>query len=491
MVRSREFRDALTFDDVLLVPRHSTVLPRDVDVSTRLTKDVSLKIPIISAAMDTVTESGMAVALAREGGLGVIHKNMSIERQVKEVTRVKRAESGVIIDPVTFSPDKMVRDAIAVMKHHNISGLPIVDDAGALLGILTERDIRFESNLDRLVSECMTEENLVTAPTGTTLREARHILQKHRIEKLMIIEEGNRLAGMGTVKDILMKQKHPNSTLDSHGRLKVAAAVGASDDLLQRVSSLAEAGVDVLVLDSAHGHAQGVLDAVSSVKKDYSHIPLIAGNVATAEGTRALIDHGADAVKIGQGAGASCTTRIIAGMGVPQLTAVLDCVAEASKSDVPIVSDGGVRFSGDLAKAVAAGANCVMLGSILAGLDESPGEIILHDGRQYKGFRGMGSLGPMKEGSADRYFQEGEENVKLVPEGVEGLVPYRGNLSSTVYQMIGGLRASMGYCGVKDMRSMQRETEFIRVSSAGYNESHPHDVIIVKEAPNYQTKDRS
>lgn len=317
MVKSRKLKDALTFDDVLLVPRHSTVLPRDVDVSTRLTEDVSLEFPIISAAMDTVTENGMAIALAREGGLGVIHKNMSIERQVKEVTRVKRAESGVILDPVTFSPDKTVRDAIAVMNHHNISGLPIVDDEGALLGILTERDIRFESNLDHPVSECMTKEDLVTAPTGTTLREARHILQEHRIEKLLIVEDGNLLVGMVTVKDILMKQKHPNASLDSHGRLKVAAAVGAADDLLQRVSSLVDAGADVLVLDSAHGHAQGVLDAVSSVKKGFSTVPLIAGNVATAEGTRALIDHGADAVKVGQGAGASCTTRIIAGIGVP------------------------------------------------------------------------------------------------------------------------------------------------------------------------------
>jgi IMP dehydrogenase len=397
----------------------------------------------------------------------------------------------VIIDPVTFSPDKTVRDAIAVMKRHNISGLPIVDDKGALLGIITGRDIRFESNLDRLITECMTKENLVTAPKGTTLNEARQILQEHRIEKLLIVEEGNLLAGMVTVKDILMKEKHPNASLDTHYRLMVAAAVGATDDLLQRVSALVDSGVDVLVLDSAHGHAQGVLDGISSVKKDFSHLPLIAGNVATAEGTRALIDHGADAVKVGQGAGASCTTRIIAGIGVPQLTAVLDCVEEASKSDIPVISDGGIRFSGDLAKAMAAGADCVMLGSILAGLDESPGEIILHEGRQYKAFRGMGSLGPMKEGSADRYFQEGEENIKLVPEGVEGLVPYRGNLRSTVYQMIGGLRASMGYCGAKDTKAMQKETDFVRISSAGYSESHPHDVKIVKEAPNYQAKDRS
>ncbi|MBQ83997.1 MAG: IMP dehydrogenase [Candidatus Marinimicrobia bacterium] len=488
MARNKNFKESFTFDDVLLVPKHSKILPREVDVSTRLTKSIRLNIPILSAAMDTVTESNMAIALAREGGVGVIHKNMSIERQIKEVTKVKRAESGIILDPVTISQDKTLKDAIAIMKHHEISGLPVLDDSDNILGILTERDIRFESNLDQPVSDVMTKE-LIIAEIGTTLESAKDILQKHRIEKLLLMDDEKKLAGMVTVRDILMKEKYPDASLDIHGRLLVAAAVGASDDLDDRVSRLTDAGVDVIVLDSAHGHSQGVLDAVGEIKAKYSGIPLIAGNVATGDGTRALIDAGADSVKVGIGAGASCTTRVVSGIGVPQFTAVVDAVEAAAKSDTPVISDGGIRFTGDMAKAMAAGSDCVMLGNLLAGLDESPGEVILHDGRQFKSFRGMGSLGPMREGSADRYFQEGESGIKLVPEGVEGLVPYRGGLSSIIYQLVGGLRASMGYCGAKDIKTFMTEAEFIKISSASYSEGHPHDLRIVKDAPNYQPKD--
>ncbi len=463
MATRQKIKRAYTFDDVLLVPQHSKVLPREVDLSTRLTKSITLNIPILSAAMDTVTESEMAIALAREGGIGVIHKNMSIDRQVKEATKVKRAESGIILDPVTISPEKTIRDAIAVMKHHEISGLPVLDGAGKILGILTERDIRFESKLDQSVADVMTKD-LITAKQGTTLSKAKEILQKNRIEKLLIVNRSGKLAGMVTVRDILMKERFPTASLDSHGRLLVAAAVGASDDLSERAGALVNAGLDVVVLDSAHGHSQGVLDAVSKLKSKHSDIPVIAGNVATASGTKALIDAGADAVKIGIGAGASCTTRIVSGIGVPQFTAVVDAVDAAAKSDTPVISDGGIRFSGDMAK-------------------------VLHDGRQYKSFRGMGSLGPMREGSADRYFQEGESGIKLVPEGVEGLVPYRGSLSSVIYQLVGGLRASMGYCGAKDIASFKEGDKFIEISSASYAEGHPHDLKIVKDAPNYQQKE--
>lgn len=488
MANTKNMKEALTFDDVLLVPRHSEVLPKDVNLRTRLTRSISLNIPILSAAMDTVTESDMAISLAREGGLGVIHKNMSVERQVKEVTKVKRAESGIILDPVTISPEKSIRDAIAVMKHHEISGLPVLDGDNRILGILTERDIRFESNLDQSVSNVMTED-LITAKSGTTLAEAKDILQQNRIEKLLIVDGNRTLTGLVTVKDILMKEKYPNASLDVHGRLMVAAAIGTSDDLDERVVELTGAGADILVLDSAHGHSQGVLTAVHRVRSNHSDLPLIAGNVATAAGTLALIDAGADAVKVGIGAGASCTTRVVSGIGVPQFTAVVDAVEAASRSDTPIISDGGIRFSGDLAKAIAAGADCVMLGNLLAGLDESPGEIVLHEGRQYKSFRGMGSLGPMREGSADRYFQEGESGIKLVPEGVEGLVPYRGSLNGVIYQLLGGLRASMGYCGAKDISTVQKDAEFMKISSAAYAEGHPHDMRIVKDAPNYQPKE--
>ncbi|HHZ79763.1 MAG TPA: IMP dehydrogenase [Candidatus Marinimicrobia bacterium] len=488
MARYSKLKESLTFDDVLLVPRHSKVLPKEVDVTAQLTKSINLNIPILSAAMDTVTESAMAVALAREGGMGVIHKNMSVDRQVKEVTKVKRAESGIILDPVTISPDKTLKDAIAIMKHHEISGLPVIGDSDKIIGILTERDIRFESNLDQSVIDVMTKE-LITAKSGTTLETAKDILQKNRIEKLLLIDKEMKLAGMVTVRDILMKEKYPNASLDPHGRLLVAAAVGVADDLDERVSGLIGAGVDVIVLDSAHGHSQGVLDAVGKVKSNYNDVPVIAGNVATGDGTRAIIDAGADSVKVGLGAGASCTTRVVSGIGVPQFTAIVDAVEAAAKNEVPVISDGGIRFSGDMAKAMAAGADCVMLGNLLSGLDESPGEVILHEGRQYKSFRGMGSIGTMREGSADRYFQEGESGIKLVPEGVEGLVPYRGSLSSVIYQLVGGLRASMGYCGVMDIPTFKKEAEFIRISSASYAEGHPHDLRIVKDAPNYQPKD--
>lgn len=489
-VTKKDLKLALTFDDVLLVPSKSNILPRDVDVSSRLTDNIILQTPILSAAMDTVTENAMAIAMAREGGLGVLHKNMSIERQCIEVERVKRSESGVIIDPVTIAPDKSVRDAVSIMRNRGISGLPVIDKENQLVGILTERDIRFEENLDQPVSAVMTSKKLVTAPKGTTLEDARKILQKKRIEKLLIVEQDGTLCGLVTVKDLLMKQRFPHATLDLHGRLRVAAAIGATDDVLDRVAGLVDAGVDVLVLDSAHGHSTGVLDAVKNVKKGYGSIPLIAGNVATADGTRDLIDRGADVVKVGIGAGASCTTRIIAGIGVPQLTAILDSIDVAKKSGISVISDGGVRYSGDIAKAIAAGADSVMLGSLLAGLDESPGESILREGRQYKSFRGMGSMGPMSEGSADRYFQDGEKSIKLVPEGVEGMVPYRGSVRSNLYQLIGGLRASMGYCGSHNIQEMQNKTQFIRITSSASMESHPHDMQILKESPNYQVKNR-
>ena len=484
------FKNALTFDDVLLVPMYSKILPREVDVSTRLTREISLKTPVISAAMDTVTEAETAVAMAREGGLGVLHKSMTIQKQAREVVRVKRAESGVILNPVTFTPDRSIREAITVMKEHKISGLPITDKDNKLLGILTERDTRFETNLDQPVFNCMTRENLVTASSDTTLDQAKEILQAHRIEKLLLVDDEGMLAGMVTVRDILMKQQHPNATLDKHGRLRVGAAIGVTEDVLDRVSALLDSGVDILFIDSAHGHSQGVLDTVKIVKKTHSSIPVIAGNVSTADGTKALIDLGSDAVKVGIGAGASCTTRIIAGIGVPQLTAVLDCFEVTSANNIPLISDGGVRYSGDIAKAVAAGAECVMLGSLLAGLDESPGEVIHFEGRQYKSFRGMGSLGPLLEGSADRYFQEGEERAKLVPEGIEGMVPYRGNVRSALYQLVGGLRTGMGYCGAKNLKEMSSNTQFIRISPSAYRESHPHNIKIIKASPNYQVIDR-
>ncbi len=483
------FPPAYTFDDVLLVPQKSKVLPRDVDLRTQLTPEIAMNIPLLSAAMDTVTENEMAVALAREGGLGIIHKNLTIEEQVTMVDRVKRSESGMIVNPVTLNADKTIRDARSVMKHYHISGLPVLKD-GKLVGIITNRDIRFETNNDLFVTERMTSENLVTVPPDTTLEAAKEVLQKHRIEKLLVVDETGTLTGLITVKDIQKKEDFPLACKDAKGRLRVGAAVGVGGDALERAQALAAAQVDVVVIDTAHGHSAGVLKAVAQIKQSIGSVQLVAGNVATAGGTKALIDAGVDCVKVGIGAGASCTTRIVAGIGVPQLTAIMNCVDEARKHSVAVIADGGIRYSGDIAKALAAGAQAVMMGSLFAGMDESPGETILYEGRQYKAYRGMGSLGAMKEGSGDRYFQEGAEATKLVPEGIEGMVPYRGSVRNSIHQLLGGLRASMGYCGAENLRKFQEQAEFIKVTSAGVKESHPHEVRIVKEAPNYQVSEK-
>ena len=482
------FELALTFDDVLLVPQESHTLPREVNLQTRLTKNISMNIPLLSAAMDTVTESDMAVALAREGGIGIIHKNLSIEDQLLMVDRVKRSESGMIVNPVTLSIDKTIRDAKNVMANYHISGLPVVDK-GKLVGIITNRDIRFETNDDLSIRDRMTSEKLVTVPEGTTLDEAKKVLQEHRIEKLLVVDNKGSLAGLITVKDIQKKEDFPNACKDKNGRLRVGAALGISGDATERALALSDAAVDVIVIDTAHGHSVGVLNAVTKIKKSVGDLQVIAGNVATANGAKALIDAGVDCLKVGIGAGASCTTRIVAGVGMPQLSGVMHCVDEAQKHDIPVIADGGIRYSGDLSKAIAAGAEVVMLGSILAGMDESPGEFILFEGRQYKSYRGMGSLGAMKEGSGDRYFQEGSEVTKLVPEGIEGMVPYRGPVKNTIHQLMGGLRSSMGYCGAKDIRDFHGKAEFIQTTAAGVKESHPHEVKIMKEAPNYQVSD--
>ena len=482
------FELALTFDDVLLVPQESHILPREVNLQTRLTKNISMNIPLLSAAMDTVTESDMAVALAREGGIGIIHKNLSIEDQLLMVDRVKRSESGMIVNPVTLSIDKTIRDAKNVMANYHISGLPVVDK-GKLVGIITNRDIRFETNDDLSIRDRMTSEKLVTVPEGTTLDEAKKVLQEHRIEKLLVVDNKGSLAGLITVKDIQKKEDFPNACKDKNGRLRVGAALGISGDATERALALSDAAVDVIVIDTAHGHSVGVLNAVTKIKKSVGDLQVIAGNVATANGAKALIDAGVDCLKVGIGAGASCTTRIVAGVGMPQLSGVMNCIDEAQKHDIPVIADGGIRYSGDLSKAIAAGAEVVMLGSILAGMDESPGEFILFEGRQYKSYRGMGSLGAMKEGSGDRYFQEGSEVTKLVPEGIEGMVPYRGPVKNTIHQLMGGLRSSMGYCGAKDIRDFHGKAEFIQTTAAGVKESHPHEVKIMKEAPNYQVSD--
>ena len=477
-------KEALTFDDVLLVPQLSSVLPKDVNISSRLTKNIQLNIPLISAAMDTVTESQMAIAMAREGGIGVIHKNLSIENHIKEVVRVKRSESGMILDPVTITSGKTIRDALDIMAHFHISGVPVVDD-GKLVGILTNRDIRFETNLDLSVSDRMTGKNLITVKKGTTLEEAKSVLQKHRIEKLLVVDDEGALCGLITVKDILKKENHPNAGTDRHGRLLVAAAIGVSSDTMERAQALVHANVDALVVDTAHGHSKGVLETVKNLKSKLN-VEIIAGNVATADGTQALIDVGVDAVKVGIGAGSSCTTRMIAGIGVPQLTAVLNAFECAQKNDIPIISDGGMRYSGDIAKSFAAGAETAMLGSILAGTNESPGEIILWEGRSFKSFRGMGSIAAMNEGSKDRYFQQNTESKKLVPEGIEGMVPYKGDVMETIHQLMGGVRSSMGYCGTKSIKEFHKNIEFIRITGAGMKESHPHDINITKDSPNYQ-----
>ena len=477
-------KEALTFDDVLLVPQMSSVLPKDVNISSRLTQNIQLNIPLISAAMDTVTESRMAIAMAREGGIGVIHKNLSIDNHVKEVDRVKRSESGMILDPVIITSGKTISDALEIMAHFHISGVPVVDD-GKLVGILTNRDIRFETNLDLFVSDRMTGKNLITVKKGTTLNEAKSVLQKHRIEKLLVVDDAGALCGLITVKDILKKENHPNAGTDKHGRLLVAAAIGVSSDYMERAQALVSANVDALVVDTAHGHSKGVLETVKNLKSKL-RVDIIAGNVATAEGTQALIDVGVDAVKVGIGAGSSCTTRMIAGVGVPQLTAVIDAFECAQKNDIPIISDGGMRYSGDIAKSFAAGAETAMLGSILAGTNESPGEIILWEGRSFKSFRGMGSIAAMNEGSKDRYFQQNTESKKLVPEGIEGMVPYKGDVTETIHQLIGGVRSSMGYCGTKSIKEFHKNIEFIRITGAGMKESHPHDINITKDSPNYQ-----
>ena len=477
-------KEALTFDDVLLVPQLSSILPKDVDVTTRLTQKIKLNIPIISAAMDTVTEHQMAIAMAREGGIGVIHKNLSIEDQVKEADKVKRSESGMILDPVTIGSDKTIRDALEIMAHFEISGVPVVDE-GKLVGILTNRDIRFETNLDLSVADRMTGENLVTVKKGTTLKEAKSVLQKHRIEKLLVVDDEGSLCGLITVKDILKKENHPNAASDKHGRLLVAAAIGVSSDTLERAQALVDAQVDVLVVDTAHGHSKGVLETVKQLKSKLQ-VDIIAGNVATASGTQALIDAGVDAVKVGIGAGSSCTTRMIAGVGVPQLTAVLDAFECAQKKNIPVVSDGGMRYSGDIAKSFAAGAETAMLGSVFAGTNESPGEMILWEGRSFKSFRGMGSIAAMNKGSKDRYFQHNTEERKLVPEGIEGMVPFKGEVKETIHQLIGGVRSSMGYCGAKSIQEFYKKAKFIRITGAGIKESHPHDINITKESPNYR-----
>jgi IMP dehydrogenase len=474
----------LTFDDVLLVPRHSSVHPRDVSTKSRLTRTIPLNIPLVSAAMDTVTEADMAIAMARSGGIGVIHKNMSIERQAAEVDRVKRSESGMILNPITLGPDRPVREAYSLMRRFKISGVPIVDGDGRLIGIITNRDLQFERNLDQPIREAMTKDKLVTAPVGTDLDEAERILARHRIEKLPVVDQKGVLKGLITVKDIFKRREHPDANKDQHGRLRVAAALGAGSETVGRARALVAAGVDVLVVDSAHGHSEGVLQTVDRLRETFPDVQLIAGNVATEAGARELVRRGADAVKVGIGPGSICTTRVVTGVGVPQVTAITDAVRGAG--DVPIIADGGIKYSGDVVKALAAGASCVMMGSMLAGTEESPGESVLAEGRRFKMIRGMGSLAAMQDGSADRYFQEGEMTpTKMVPEGIEGRVPYKGPLAAILHQLVGGLRQAMGYCGAATVEEMKR-AQFVRITAAGLRESHPHDVTITKEAPNYR-----
>jgi IMP dehydrogenase len=476
--------EAVTYDDVLLMPARSTVLPREADVRTKLTRNITLNIPLVSAAMDTVTESEMAVALAREGGIGILHKNMSIARQAEEVDRVKRSESGMIQRPITLMPSQSVSDALEMMRKYSISGIPIVENE-KLVGILTNRDLRFEPNLDLLVSKVMTTGNLITAPVGTTLEEAEVILQKHRIEKHPVVDRNGKLKGLITFKDIQKKKRHPHACKDSLGRLRVGAAVGVTADTLERVQALVAAGVDVIIVDTAHGHSVGVIEMVKRVRKKFD-VDLIAGNVATAQATKELIKTGVDGVKVGIGPGSICTTRVVAGVGVPQVTAVMECSAIAAKAKIPIIADGGIKQTGDIAKAIAAGADSIMIGGLFAGVDESPGEKVLYEGRSYKMYRGMGSLEAMKAGSKDRYFQDVEDDIpKLVPEGIEGRVPFKGNLADTVYQMVGGLRAAMGYCGCKSIAEMKAKAQFVRMTEAGLRESHPHDIHITEDAPNY------
>ncbi|TJY38916.1 IMP dehydrogenase [Cohnella pontilimi] len=483
MWQNKFAKEGLTFDDVLLVPRKSSTLPRDVDVSTRLSPTIKLNIPLISAGMDTVTESALAIAIAREGGIGVIHKNMSVAQQAEEVDRVKRSESGVITNPFSLTPDHHVYDAEELMGKYRISGVPIVNEEGKLVGIITNRDLRFVHDYSIKISEVMTRDNLVTAPVGTTLQQAEGLLQKHKIEKLPLVDETNTLKGLITIKDIEKAIQFPNAAKDSQGRLLVGAAVGVSKDTFERTEAIVSAGIDMLVVDSAHGHHMDIVTMVRKLRDTYPDLPIVAGNVATGEATRDLIEAGASIVKVGIGPGSICTTRIVAGIGVPQITAIYDCASVAREYNVPIIADGGIKFSGDITKAIAAGANAVMLGSLLAGTEESPGESEIFQGRRYKSYRGMGSIGAMKEGSKDRYFQENES--KLVPEGIEGRVAYKGPLKDTIHQLIGGLRSGMGYCGTSTIEELNNETTFVRITGAGLRESHPHDVQITKEAPNY------
>jgi len=494
-----EIGTALTFDDVLLKPRHSAVVPSEVEISTQLTRNISLNVPLISAAMDTVTESRMAIAMAQLGGIGVIHKNLDVADQAAEVDTVKRSESGMIVHPITLSPRSSVSQALELMKKYRISGVPITEDGrneGRLVGILTNRDLRFHSDVNRPISEVMTSEKLITVPVGTTLEQAKEILHRHRVEKLLVVDQDFNLRGLITVKDIQKAIKYPNACKDSLGRLRVGAAVGTAEDTIERAESLVAANVDLLVLDSAHGHSQNVMKVAQRLRREFPNVDIIAGNVATAEGTKALIDLGMDGVKVGIGSGSICTTRIIAGIGVPMVTAVSECGREASKHGVPIISDGGARYSGDLTKAIAVGASTVMIGSLFAGTDESPGEIILFQGRSFKEYRGMGSIGAMRRGSRDRYFQEefdirspsDDRLQKLVPEGIEGRVPHKGSVAAMIRQLVGGLRAGMGYCGAANISALQRDMELIRITPAGARESHVHDVVITKEAPNYRSE---
>ena len=492
---------ALTFDDVLLVPQHSTVLPYQVDVSTRFTRNIRLNVPLVSAAMDTVTESGLAIAMAQHGGLGVIHKNLSIDEQASEVDRVKRSESGMIVNPITLSPTNRIYEALELMKKYSISGVPITDDGskeGRLVGILTNRDLRFETNVNRPIADIMTKEHLITVPVGTTLDAAREILHEHKVEKLLVVDREFRLKGLITVKDIQKAVKYPNASKDPLGRLRCGAAIGVARDTLERAEALVGANVDVLVVDTAHGHSQLVLDMVRRIRLRFTDVELVAGNVATADGTEALITEGVDAVKVGIGAGSICTTRVIAGIGVPMITAIMECARAAERHNVPVIADGGIRFSGDIVKALAVGASTTMMGNLFAGTDESPGELVLYQGRSFKEYRGMGSIGAMRRGSRDRYFQDefdlesssalSGSQEKLVPEGIEGRVAHKGSVAAMVHQLVGGLRAGMGYCGCGSIGQLQRDAKLIRITTAGFRESHVHDVAITKEAPNYRSE---
>ena len=479
--------EGLTFDDILLVPARSNVLPRQTDISTYLTREIKLNIPFLSAAMDTVTESQMAIAMAAQGGIGIIHKNMSIEKQADEVDKVKRSESGMIVNPITLTPERTIREAELIMSKYHISGIPVVDEKGKLVGILTNRDLRFERESNKLVSQLMTKENLITAPLGTTLHEAEKILHKYRIEKLPVVDKKGIIKGLITYKDIMKKKTFPNACKDNLGRLRVGAGVGVTSDTLKRVEALVSSNVDVIVLDTAHGHSEGVLKKIKEIRKKYKSLQLVAGNIVTKEAALELVSCGVNAVKVGIGAGSICTTRVIAGVGVPQISAVIEVAKALKGKNIPVISDGGIKQTGDVAKAIAAGADTVMMGGMLAGVEETPGEKVLFEGRSFKVYRGMGSLSAMKQGSSDRYFQDVEADInKLVPEGIEGRVPYKGSLADTIYQFIGGLRAAMGYCGAKTINDLKSKSKFVKISNAGLRESHPHDVLITEEAPNYQ-----